>query len=288
MQLILPLAACLLYGLAITLGAKERFYRSTIPFGLMCIYLAANAARFLGSWFAAMLWVGMLVIFVIYNVTLVGKIRHTWLLVLILLAITGTQVYITVLSKGANVLAWSMKNYADISMMLAVLFTVFAMQLHLDGAYHPTWGDRCDGRRVRTIPPISMVTPYIMPNRTGASNQILCPIDITNAERYVQQKRKEGLSGFGMTHVLLAAYVRCVAQYPALNRFLSGQRVYSRDRDIQFSMTIKKDMTVDAPDTCIKLHFDPADTVYDIYRKFDEAVEEVKNTPLNNDLDQLC
>lgn len=289
MGLVLPLAACLLYGLTVVWGGKNHLYRSAVPFALMCAYMAWNVAVYFdSSWFRILLWVLFLVIAVLYNVTFVGKIGHTWLLFLVLLCIVGTQTYVPWKEFGFDLASWSYKSYADILMVLAVLGTVLAMGPHLDGEYHPTWGDRCDGRRIRTLPPITMVTPYIMPDRTGASNQIMTPIDITNAEKYVQQKRKEGLTGFGMTHVLITAYVRCVAMYPGLNRFLSGQRVYSRDRDVQFSMAIKKDMTVDAPDTCIKLHFDPADTAYDVYKKFEAAVEEVKNTPLNNDMDQLA
>lgn len=289
MGLILPVAACLLYGITVLIDGKEHLYRTAASFAMMCAYFAlAVSGSFLGVWPKVMLWVAALVAVVIYNVTFVGKIRHNWLLVVMLLALLGTQGYLCVRESGTNLLSWGLVSWADIAMTLAVLFTVLAMTPHLDEAYHPTWGDRSDGRRVRTLPPISFVSPYIMPNRTGASNQILTPVDITNAEKYIQQKRKEGLSGFGITHVLIAAYVRCVAMYPAMNRFLAGQKVYSRDRDIQFSMTIKKDMTVDAPDTCIKLHFDPGDTIYDIYRKFDEAVEEVKNTPLNNDMDQVA
>ena len=53
-------------------------------------------------------------------------------------------------------------------------------------------------------------------------------------------------------------------------------------------MAIKKEMSTDAPDTCIKLHLKPSDTVYDVYRKFNEAVEEVKNTPLNSEFDQTA
>jgi len=290
MGLLLPAAACVLYGLAIHLGGKERVYRSVIPFAMYCAYIAWNACLSLESgWFSAVLWVAMLVIAVIYNVVFVGKIRHNWILVLILLVLSGTQVYMTATAEGTNVLVWSMKAWANITASLAILCTVLAMQPHLDGAYHPTWGDRPDGRRVRTIPPITMVTPYIMPNRTGASNNIHSSVEITEMEKYIRmKKREEGLQNFGVTHVLLAAYVRCVAMYPAMNRFLSGQRVYSRGRDIQFSMTIKKEMTTDAPDTCIKLHLDPADTVYDIYKKLNDAVVEVKNTPLNNDMDQVA
>ncbi len=38
--------------------------------------------------------------------------------------------------------------------------------------------------------------------------------------------------------------------------------------------------------TAIKLHLKPTDTVYDIYRKYDEAIQKVKSTPLNSTLDQ--
>ena len=64
--------------------------------------------------------------------------------------------------------------------------------------------------------------------------------------------------------MFLAAYVRCVAKYPALNRFLSGQKVYTRDEDIQFCMMVKEDMTTEAPESAMKLHLTPHDTVEDI------------------------
>ena len=243
----------------------------------MCVYFAVtSSAAVEHRFFGALLWVLMIVVAVIYNVILCGKLRHNLLLLLVLLSIIGTEGYLGYHSHGLDFAHWGWNRWADITMTVAVFLTVLAMQPHLDGAYHPTWGDRADGRRVRTLPPISMVSPYIMPNRTGAANQIVTPIDITNAEKYVQQKRKEGLTGFGLTHVLIAAYVRCVAMYPAMNRFLSGQKIYSRDRDIQFSMTIKKDMRLDSEDTCIKVKFEPTDTAEQVYEKFNAVVEANK------------
>ena len=51
------------------------------------------------------------------------------------------------------------------------------------------------------------------------------------------------MTNFGITHVLLACYVRALCKYPALNRFISGQKVYSRGRYPILPMTIKKEMT---------------------------------------------
>ena len=74
------------------------------------------------------------------------------------------------------------------------------------------------------------------------------------------------MESFGLTHVLLAAYVRCIAKYPGVNRFFSGQRVYQRDDDVQFTMTIKKDMRTDGEETTIKLHLKPTDTTKESMR----------------------
>ena len=45
-----------------------------------------------------------------------------------------------------------------------------SIKVHNDGKYHPTWGDRIDGRRVRTAQVMEQITAYFMSNRTGASN----------------------------------------------------------------------------------------------------------------------
>ena len=107
-------------------------------------------------------------------------------------------------------------------------------------------------------------------------------------DRYIRQKRREGLTDFGVTHVLLAAYVRGIAKYPQLNRFVSGQKVFSRGEDIQYCMVIKKEMSIDSPDTSIKVHLSPYDTAEDVYKKLNAAVSNIKRTQeLDTSFDDL-
>ena len=73
-----------------------------------------------------------------------------------------------------------------------------------------------------------------------------------------------------------------------LFRSLAGQKVYSRGEDIQYCMTIKKEMSTDSPDSCIKVHLSPRDTADDVYRKFQSVVDEVKSTPLDSDFDNTA
>ena len=139
--------------------------------------------------------------------------------------------------------------------------------------YKRRWGDRADGRLLRTLPPISKVSPYIMKNRTGAQNTVHYRIDISSIEAYIRKKRQEGLRNFGVLHVLVAAYIRTVAKRPAINRFIAGQKIYAR-HNVEINMSIKTEMTLDATDTMIKLVFSPDATADDVYHAFSAEIEK--------------
>lgn len=136
-------------------------------------------------------------------------------------------------------------------------------------------GDRKDGYRIRTLPGMNKIMPYIMPQRCDACNTFAETVDITESEKFVSEQLISGKEGFSMLHVFLASYVRTITQHPALNRFVSGQRVFARN-DIQITMTVKKSMSIDSPDTCIKVWFEPEDTIFDVYEKFNKVVNEAK------------
>jgi hypothetical protein len=135
------------------------------------------------------------------------------------------------------------------------------------------WGDRREGRRLKNIPPMMHVVPYIMRNRIGSQNCFEDVIDITNIERYLDAKHKEGYPDMTLLHVILSAYVRIIAEKPGINRFIAGRRVFARN-NVECVMTIKKEMTLDSPDTCIKAIFDPRDNIYNVYKKFRKVVKE--------------
>ena len=149
------------------------------------------------------------------------------------------------------------------------------------------FGDRSDGRKLRSLDPINKLMPYIMPQRNDACNTYADMFDISKTEQYCRERVRNGQTNFSLLHVILAAYVRTVSQRPAINRFVSGQKIYARN-DIQVVMTIKKVLTSDAPETCIKVRFEPDDTIDEVYEKFNQAVVAVTSQPEeSNDLDRL-
>ena len=73
---------------------------------------------------------------------------------------------------------------------------------------------------------------------------------------------------------------------PGINRFVVGRRVYARD-DISVVMTVKRSLSVDATETTIKVHFEPTDTIFDVYRKMNEKIDEIKASDENNNTGRL-
>ena len=140
------------------------------------------------------------------------------------------------------------------------------------------WGDRSDGRKLRTINPMNKFMPYIMPMRCDACNTYSDMFDVTKTDKFCREKVKSGMTNFSFLHVMLAAYIRGVSQRPGVNRFVSGQKIYARN-DIQIVMTIKKTLSLDSPDTCIKVRFEPDDTIDEVYEKFNKVVAEVQSKP---------
>ncbi|MBR7121845.1 MAG: hypothetical protein IKC95_00080 [Oscillospiraceae bacterium] len=288
-QIVLPVVAALYFALIVMLSGKEQFYKTAIPVWMICIYYyfvfdSFNFGRF-HTMIIALYAIALLFIGVLYTQITCGKVRHFWFLLPLLGFPLVAQLYL----ERTILLSWDYTSLLpDILMVAGCLLTVFAIRVHPAGEYHPTWGDRPDGRKIRTLAPMAQITAFFQVERNTCSNLFEESFEISHVERYIRQKRREGLTDFGLTHVLLAAYVRGLCKYPQLNRFISGQKVYSRGEDIQYCMVVKKEMTIDSPDTSIKVHLTRKDTATDVYEKLNAAIEDVKKTQeLDSGIDNL-
>ena len=143
-------------------------------------------------------------------------------------------------------------------------------------AYRPRkkcFGDRKEGRRLRTLKPMFYVIPFIMKERNDSQNQFEDVIDITNIERYLDKKHQEGFTDMTILHVIFAAYCRVIADRPAINRFIAGRRIYARN-NIECVMEIKREFTIQGDERTVKLLLDPRDNIYNVYHKFKAAANE--------------
>ena len=148
------------------------------------------------------------------------------------------------------------------------------------------WGDRNDGRLLRTVPAMTKFMPYIMRDRCDALNTFADSFDLTRTDLFCRRKVKEGKSNFTLLHVILAAYVRAISQKPGINRFVAGQKIYARN-DIEVNMVVKREMTLEAQDTVVTVTFHPTDTIDDVYEKFNAALEANVRENDDNSFDKL-
>jgi hypothetical protein len=148
------------------------------------------------------------------------------------------------------------------------------------------FGDRKDGRKIRSLAPYNTVSPYIMVTRNDALNYLADKFETTEVDKYVRKKRRSGLEGFGILHVILAAYVRTVSQRPGINRFISGQKIYARQK-VEVNMVVKKKLRANEADTVIKIQFEQTDTAEDVFHRFKDAVAKAFGDE-ENDFDQTA
>ncbi len=284
-QIVLPVAATLLYLFIALLSGKEMFYKTAIPVWMLGVYYAIQPHTVIGDqpFFLGMYYTCIVFYCLLYTFITCGRIRWPWLLPLLFLAPLAAVGYAHRELAAAFALmscltppAWQLVA-ADYLLFIGGSLLSLSLKVSADGKYHPTWGDRPDGRRLRSLDPLSQISSYFQVERNACSIYFEESFEISQIDRYIRQKRREGYTDFGITHVLLAAYVRGVAKYPQLNRFISGQKVFSRGEDIQYCMTVKKDMSIESPDSVVKVHLSPWDTAVDVYQKLNAAITEAKN-----------
>ena len=133
-------------------------------------------------------------------------------------------------------------------------------------------------RRVKSISPMAYVIPYIMVDRTGSQNFIQDSVDIEKLEKYMKEKQQSGMTNISMMHIMIAAYIRLVSQRPALNRFIRGQKVWTR-KNVEVSLTIKKEMSLESPDTVVKITLPPSATLADVYEALNHEIVSYRENP---------
>ena len=148
--------------------------------------------------------------------------------------------------------------------------------------YKRRFGDRKEGRLLRSLPAFAKFVPFIMPTRNDACNQYEESFEVSDVDRRLRKLRVDGYKGIGILHFIIAAYIRGVSMLPGMNRFVVGRRIYARD-NIEVVMTVKRSLAIDATETTIKVVFEPTDTIFDVYRKMNEKIDEIKTVEgINN------
>ncbi len=144
--------------------------------------------------------------------------------------------------------------------------------------YKKKRGDRNDGWRVHSSDPVFYLIPHLMNTRLDSMVFFEERVDIEELDKFVRQTRRKGeMPQLARIIVFMAAFVRAVSQYPNLNRFVVGGKIYARN-SLEICMTIKREMTIEAPEETIKVSFDPDFTLQQVYDAVMAEINKVKGS----------
>ena len=299
---IFPLLANLFIAVRLPIRGEKYFYVTVRPVILIGVYFiwrvfrvtvnaTGSATGIVFTIFCALLCLAQIIL---YYLTYSGRVASSIPVLLLYLIPTAAFCFDPAFRASIGpALAYGqyvvLSDLALIAGILCVILSARKLPPWKEGEpYRFRYGDRMDGRLVRGGEPLDKVAPYIMTNRNGASNFIADTVEVSAMEKYIHKKRREGLKHFGITHVIIASYMRACAAYPGIMRFLSGQKAYQR-MYLTLKMAVKKDLKLNSPETIISVDLLPSDGPEEIYRKFDEQLKASQESEeLDSSFDKLA
>ena len=143
---------------------------------------------------------------------------------------------------------------------------------------------RADGKKLRNTDPMYRVAAHIMDKRVDSMNMITIDIPYVPMQEYVNKKRKEGISISHMA-LILSAYIRTMAKYPELNRFIVNKQPYQRN-EIAVGMVVLQSLE-SHEGTMSKIYFDKNDTIIEVNNKINKYVAENREAPEKNGTEKI-
>lgn len=142
---------------------------------------------------------------------------------------------------------------------------------------------RSDGNKIKNLTSMQRIMPFLF--RTRTESLIYSPesVDFTKAREYIKNKNKELPDlNLGTFHLIIAALLRTIAEYPYLNRFICGKRLYARNY-ISFSFVVLQHLEGNIDETHAKVFLSPEDTLFQVVEKINESVSYCRKNGIKDD-----
>jgi hypothetical protein len=133
---------------------------------------------------------------------------------------------------------------------------------------------RPDGELVRDLPPTKGIVPYLMRGRNESAVYFEQQVAMRHADAYIREFNVAHPDAqITIQHMLMWSIAQILEQFPTMNRFVVGGRLYQR-KDIWFTYSAKQSLKGKSPLIVIKRRFDPAEPFVDMVRDMQEQLHE--------------
>ncbi len=133
------------------------------------------------------------------------------------------------------------------------------------------FGDRKDGTLLRDLDSMHFIVPLIYPNRCDNEAFISERIDLTNINRFLEEKNKNDPEyKYNLFQIIVTAMLKAITLRPKMNRFIANKNTYQRN-EVSASFVVKKMFSDTGAEALAFVHAkdtDTLDTVHnEIYRQ---------------------
>ncbi|NLM35369.1 MAG: hypothetical protein GX206_08020 [Clostridiales bacterium] len=132
---------------------------------------------------------------------------------------------------------------------------------------------RKDGKLLRNIDPMRKLLPYLFKSRNGSIVHAPETLEFDNAREFIKKVTRENPElSIGTFEIIIAALVRTLSQYPYLNRFVAGKKLFARN-DLSISFIVLRLENGEYRETNAKVFFSKEDTLFDVAKKVNEQIK---------------
>lgn len=148
-------------------------------------------------------------------------------------------------------------------------------------------GDRKDGYLLRELDSLHFITGIIYPNRCDNEAFISERIDLTNANRYLEQKNLSNPGyQYNLFQLIVTALVKTITLRPKMNRFIVNGNFYQRN-EVSASFVVKKEFADNSAEALAFLHTKDSDCLDTVHEYIHAQVSECRSEKVDGSTDSM-
>ena len=149
------------------------------------------------------------------------------------------------------------------------------------------FGDRFDGKLIRDLDPMHVITPILYPNRCDCEAYISERIDLAPIREYLAKKNQsEDVFPYTVFHIVVTAVLKTLTLRPKMNRFVANKLMYQRN-DVIASFVVKKLFSDEGAEALALVKALPEDTIDSIHKKLFDQISTSRSDKIDKSSESM-
>ncbi len=134
------------------------------------------------------------------------------------------------------------------------------------------FGDRFDGKLIKDLDPMHVITPILYPNRCDNEAYMMERIDLAPIRAYLEKLNVDEKDfPYTVFHIIVTAIIKVLTVRPKMNRFIANKLMYQRN-EVSASFVVKKIFSDEGEEALAIIHAKPEDTLKTLHEKLFEQI----------------